>query len=330
MFVNTPPSGYSGQAMYNIKEAAARSGVSIATLRAWERRYGVVEPQRTPSGYRLYDDGAIRRLRQMRRLLDDGWRPREAAAEVAAGRGPGTEPDLPTEPVPARHMAGAEALIDEFVAAVTPFDLARAHSVLDETFSRAAFEPAMERVVFPALREVGRRWASGELDVAAEHAASHTVLRRLSMLFDAAARSPERPEVVVGLPPRARHDLGALAFAVAVRRRGLDVLYLGADVPVESWLTALRDTGAPLAVIAIPTADDVPAARDVLAALRAGVPQTEVFVGAPGAAGFEVEDETAVLPADIASAARLLAGRLGGRANRVRGTDLEDYSSASD
>src|SRR4249919_896872 len=69
--------------MYTIKQAAARTGLSIPTIRAWERRYGVVSPSRTPAGYRLYDDAAIARLNAMRSLVEtDGWRPSQAAARV--------------------------------------------------------------------------------------------------------------------------------------------------------------------------------------------------------------------------------------------------------
>src|SRR4051794_27389129 len=71
------------RSMYTIKEAALRSGVSVPLLRAWERRYGVVEPERTASGYRLYDDRAITRLRAMRALIAEGWSASNAAARIA-------------------------------------------------------------------------------------------------------------------------------------------------------------------------------------------------------------------------------------------------------
>ena len=70
--------------MYTIKEAALRTGVSVALLRAWERRYAIVEPTRTSAGYRLYDDAAIGRLRAMRALVNAGWSPRQAAENVAS------------------------------------------------------------------------------------------------------------------------------------------------------------------------------------------------------------------------------------------------------
>src|SRR5690349_22977147 len=79
-------SGYHAQTMYNIKQAAERAGVTIPVLRAWERRYGIVRPARTPSGYRRFDDEAIARVRAMRGLVDDGWSPSAAAAAIVAGQ----------------------------------------------------------------------------------------------------------------------------------------------------------------------------------------------------------------------------------------------------
>lgn len=300
--------------MYSIKEAAARSGVTIATLRAWERRYGVVSPARTAGGYRLYDDEAIARLRRMRRLLDSGWRAREAAAEiVAGGSGPLTETDTSgdTSQPGANGLEAANA-VDDFLAASIPFHSAGIEAVLDETFARWPFESAMERVVFPALREVGRGWEAGQVDVAAEHAASHAVLRRLAMLFEAAGSPVDRPDLVIGLPPHARHELGALAFAVAARRRGIGVLYIGADVPVSSWLATLRETAAKVAAIAVPTAADVSAAEAVVDAVAASAPSVTVALGARSAREVDDAGRPAVvlLPEGLAAAAEAIKQQL--------------------
>ena len=120
----------------------------------------------------------------------------------------------------------------------------------------------METVVFPALRGIGRAWEIGEHDVAAEHAASETVRRRLARFFDAAGRGDGRPQVLIGMPPDGQHDLGALAFAVACRRAGLDVLYLGANVPLESWVRTVGETRVSAVVIgAITPADSRAVAR---------------------------------------------------------------------
>src|SRR4029079_18715057 len=86
---------YTARTMYTIKEAAARTGLTVPVLRAWERRYDVVTPTRTAGGYRVYDEAAIGRLWSMRRLIDDGWSPSAAAAAIIAGTDPAVSPPPP-------------------------------------------------------------------------------------------------------------------------------------------------------------------------------------------------------------------------------------------
>ena len=287
--------------MYNIKEAATRSGVSVPTLRAWERRYKVVAPARTAAGYRLYDDAAIERLRRMRMLLGSGWRPREAAAEVLRAPASAASALLPPTDDQSTSLSG---MVERMVASAAAFDSAQLGAVLDEVFGRVSFETAMQEVVFPALREIGEGWAAGRISVAAEHAAANAVHRRLALFYESARRPAEAPQVVIGLPAGSRHDLGALAYAVALRRLGLDTLYLGADVPVESWVRSLRETGARLAVVGAVTESDIDSARAVVQAIRESLPQVTCLVG--GEAAAALADETRVLPGTLAEDARLL------------------------
>lgn len=293
--------------MYTIKQAAARTGLNVPTIRAWERRYGVVAPSRTASGYRLYDDHAIERLRAMRRLIEgDGWRPSQAAERVLEAGSEVATLGRPADPEPAaadaeRDAEGAsldEETVRSFVAAARQLDTRGMDVLLDEAFASRRFERAMQDLVFPALRAVGEGWSAGEIDVASEHAASETVRRRLSRLFDAAGRSIWGPAVVVGLPPGSHHEIGAFAFAVAARRAGLAVLYLGANVPLESWLRTVRETGAPVVVLGVVTSGDVTSAAVVAEALRTVAQPPTCFLGGPLARQVPVEP-AAWLPAPI-------------------------------
>jgi MerR family transcriptional regulator, light-induced transcriptional regulator len=301
--------------MYSIKEAASRSGVSIPTLRAWERRYGVVQPVRTPSGYRLYDDGAIARLRHMRALVASGWRPREAAQRVSDTASTSEQGDDGRQPQvsdAAADTVDSTRLIGRFVEAALTYDSAATEAILDEIFARGSFEWAMENVAFPALEQVGLAWESGDLSVAGEHAASQAVMRRVALFYEAAARATGA-DIIIGLPPGARHDLGALAFAVAARRLGVGVLFLGADVPVDSWVTAVRDTAAGHAVIAIPTPADSGAAAEVMRALIDGTSAT-CLAGGAGARSLPAELGAIILPDTISEAARAVATLVAGAA----------------
>ena len=282
--------------MYTIRQASLRSGVSIPLVRAWERRYGVVHPARTAGGYRVYDDAAIATLQAMRRLVDEGWQPSVAAAALRDGSAP-SPAAAPSE--------GAEAavLADRFAAAAARYDREAIESVLDEMTTRGSFEATVDEFLLPAAASLGEQWERGRLDVAAEHVASAAVMRRLAAAFDAAGRAGYGPLVIVGMPPGGRHELGALAFATALRRRGIAVVYLGPDVPIGSWVHAVSASGAAAAVIGAVTGEDADAARRVVEAIRAMSPKTLVAIGGNAAKRLSHEEGVTVLPRAVVQAA---------------------------
>jgi DNA-binding transcriptional MerR regulator/methylmalonyl-CoA mutase cobalamin-binding subunit len=276
--------------VYTVKQAAQVTGVPADTLRAWERRYGVVAPARSDGGYRLYDDDAIRRLQQMRALVDAGWSPARAAEH------------LREHADTARAPAGVPLeVLGRFAAA---FDAAGTDRVLDEVFASSGFERAVDEWLMPALVRLGEAWARGEASIAGEHLVSATVQRRLAAAFEAAGRAHGAPRVLSGLPPGARHELGAMAFATAARRAGLDVVYLGSDLPEESWARAAEATGTRAVALSVPTAEDVEPARRVVGRLFDGNRGLPVYVGG----GYQ---------GDVAPGLRLLGHGIGDAAARI-------------
>lgn len=278
--------------MYNIKQAAAKAGVSVPVLRAWERRYGIVSPPRTASGYRRFDDEAVARIRTMRELVQEGWSPSAAAAAILSGevaiRGDTAEPAGAAPRAEASELGAASGTVtstevaDRLVRGARDLDAAALELVLDDLFSRGSFERVAADLLFPSLRRLGDAWASGEVSVAGEHLASGAVQRRLGLALDGAGIPIGRgPRIVVGLPPGARHELGALAFAVAARRAGLSVAYVGPDLPVADWVTAAA--GADAAVIGVVTSRERRAAMDVARQLRAAHPDLVVAFGGAAA-----------------------------------------------
>jgi methanogenic corrinoid protein MtbC1 len=268
--------------MYTIRQASIRSGVDASLLRAWERRYGVVSPQRTPGGYRLYDDAAVDRLRAMRQLVDAGWPASRAAEAVLNGELAATTEAAAGEAEPAPASGPADFDVDALVSAAAVYDPVAVETALDGLFSRGSFESVIDDLVLPAVAALGTAWAAGRIDVAAEHLASAAVQRRLAALFDLGGAAGGGAAVVVGLPPGCRHEIGTIAFAVALRRRGVEVLYLGPDVPVASWLHIVAESRPFAAVVGVIQPADVSPAREVLAALGSAAP--DVVLAAGGAA----------------------------------------------
>ncbi|HLN79047.1 MAG TPA: MerR family transcriptional regulator [Nocardioidaceae bacterium] len=295
--------------MFTIKQASARTGVPVASLRAWERRYGVVAPRRTESGYRMYDEQAIAALSAMRRLVDEGWTPATAAAAITSGEvEPGTE-SLQQAARLAQAFQGpvhpeAESLAEAFIEAAAAVDVAAMESVIERGFALGTFETAVDAWLMPTLRALGDAWADGTVDVVGEHAASYAIMRRLGQAFAAASSLTSGPRVLVGLPSGSHHELGALAFATAARRRGLAVVYVGADLPVESWRRAIRAFPTKIAVLAVPTAADRPKAAETAEALLHSAPG--IVVAAGGSHADDLAPGVVRLPHSIAEAARVM------------------------
>lgn len=297
--------------MYTIKEAAIRSGVNAPLIRAWERRYAVVKPARTDSGYRLYDEATIAVLRTMRGLVESGWTASEAARAISAGEIEVGSAQV-AGPPPSEAGVNRTRLIDRFVLAAEAVSPTEIEAALDEIFAAGSFEVVVDDILLPAAAAIGDSWKAGRMSVAGEHLASAAIVRRLSAVFQAAG-VPTRPSVVVGLPEGSRHELGALAFAAALRRQRVGVLYLGPDVPIDSWIDVIGRSRAVAVTIAVMMDSDRDAATDLVRALqeRGGV---TIAVGG-AAAGAELSDTNGiiVLPARVAEAARVMAETIGRR-----------------
>ena len=307
--------------MYTIKEASARSGVGAPLIRAWERRYGVVRPARTTSGYRLYDDAAIDVLVTMRGLTESGWTASEAARAISAGEVPveaasaedrSTVASIQREAAPSAAAEHRARTIARFVAAAQSTSPADTEAALDAIFAAGSFEAIVDDLLLPAMAALGDAWAAGTLGVAAEHAASAAVGRRLAAGYQAAG-VPARPSVLVGLPPGARHELGTLAFAAALRRRRVGVLYLGSDVTVEGWIDVAERTRARAAVIGVVVPSDREGAAAVIAALRAQAVSIVAVGGAAAGPDLAPTSGLLVLPGNVVEAAEAIARAVGRR-----------------
>ena len=165
------------------------------------------------------------------------------------------------------HGGGAAQPIDPrppteqsrgLVEAAARIDGPAIERALDDIFAVGSFERVVDDHLYPALVALGDAWARGEVDVAGEHATSAAALRRLGMAFDAAGSAGAGDaSVLVGLPPGSRHELPALGFAIALRRAGISTTYLGPDVPIKSWVTAVRQAHVRAAVIGVVMAEDM-------------------------------------------------------------------------
>lgn len=252
---------------WRIKEFAARTGTPEPTLRAWERRYGLVEPARSSGGYRLYSAEDERRVLAMQAHIERGLAASEAAALARAA--PAGAPVMPGDPA---------GLVAAFLDATAAYDAGRIVAALDAAFALGT-EAGMRDVLLPALAAVGEGWSSGALTVAHEHFASHLCERRLL----AAAAGWEQgggPLALLACPPGERHALGLLCFGVALAGRGWRISYLGADTPAADLERAVGRLAPEIVVLGATQPDRF---TDATEPLRALATRVRTLVGGAGA-----------------------------------------------
>jgi MerR family transcriptional regulator, light-induced transcriptional regulator len=242
---------------YNLKVVVQETGVKPDTLRVWERRYGLPEPDRTPGGHRLYSDRDIAIIKWLMARKAEGmsisravvlWQSLEAEnADPLHLRAPAPALSPPAPAVPTG--AGIAELRHEWVAACLNYDEQRAEQIATQAFALYPPEAVTLEILQKGIAELGDRWYQGEVTVQQEHFASALAIRRLDTLI-VAAPPPSRPgRILVACPPQEEHIIPPLMMTFFLRRRGWDVLFLGANVPLERLESALATARPKLAIL---------------------------------------------------------------------------------
>lgn len=254
-----------------IGELSRRSGVSPELLRAWERRYGLLQPARSAGGLRLYSQADLARVQSMQQHLAEGLAAAEAAA--LATRGPHAGP------------TGSLDGRDDLAAALASFDEGAANAAFDALLARLSLDTLLRDVVIPYLHSLGEQWERGEASVAQEHFASALLRGRLLGLARGWGQG-FGPAAILACAPGEDHDLGLIAFGLALRARGWRVVYLGADTPLSSVADAARSCVPAFVVV---SAVDGRTLRRHTAELEQLASEFRLCLGGAGAAGIRLD-----------------------------------------
>ena len=233
---------------YKIGTLSRLTGFSPILLRAWERRFTLLVPERGDGGQRLYTDDDLAVLRRVRGLMNDGRSIGEIARAgreallhhpAAAAPGRGTFPSRSAAPADGTGRVDAWRL--QLVAGALAMDEAAIAATLDDVFVVLSADRAVSEIVEPVAIQIGHLWAAGRCSVASEHLISSHLVRRLGRLLDAAQPSNEEaPQIVAACFPDEHHELGLLVLAWQVARQGVRVAYLGASLPTAELVRACR------------------------------------------------------------------------------------------
>jgi DNA-binding transcriptional MerR regulator len=243
-------------------------------LRAWERRYGLLRPERSPGGYRLYSAADERRIRRMQAHLAAGLSSAEAAQAALSEERAGP-PQERTGPAEGGVAGPAQDLADR----LDRLDEPGAQAALDRLFAGFTTETVLRDTLLPYLHRLGDRWEHRQASIAGEHFASNLLRGRLAGLARGWGQG-HGPCAVLACPPGEQHDLGLLMFGIVLHRCGWRVEYLGACTPIAELARTARQACADIIVLAAAIENHFDGLTDDLARLARQVPLALAGAGA--------------------------------------------------
>ncbi len=259
---------------YRINAVAEMTGIPAATLRAWERRYGVPEPRRTESSYRVYSDSDIELIRRVRELCDQGMAPSEAAKLVTADLEQRTT-------VPANSSDPFVSASEAIVRAVEAFDPQQIEGAVRHAMALGPATSVYDRVFRPAMTVIGDRWHAGTFSVGQEHVATEIIEGATASMLRLVQREDAERSVVIACFADDTHTLSSYGFALHMASWGFHVVRLGARTPPPAVRQAVEELSPALVGLSATVSPPAHRARELVEEYGVACSNTPWIVGGP-------------------------------------------------
>lgn len=271
---------------FPIRVLAEKTSVGTSTLRAWERRYGLLHPERTPKGHRLYSNSDARRVLKILDLLNDGHTLPGISEMLSAENSSRTSVNLyePTNSKPAlpNEITAMASIWDNYIKstleATSDFNVERIDAIYNETSSLYPVDMVTDRLIQPVISILGTRWKEHpERGVAEEHFYTSWLKNRLGARFHHAYSQARGARIICACVPGSFHEVGLMLFALSALARGYRVLYFGADLPLDQLAYITQRSAAKAVVLGAQTHMDASVNKELTALVKDL--QTPVFIG---------------------------------------------------
>ncbi len=253
--------------MYNISSISNLTGINPITLRAWERRYGLIKPRRTPKGHRLYSEDDLVTISKVLKLLEQGIAVSQVEHYLNRQSAPHQE-----------NISPWQACQDRMLQAVIDFDEPALEKIYNETMSLYPVDLVTRELLIPLLRSLGERWQAQQKGVGEEHFLAMFMRNKLGSRFHHRNLNNRGPKVIAACLPGEYHELGLLLFCLAAHDRDYRIILLGANMPLEELADIARRTHCAAIILSASVAEDPQQLEHELAML-VGEVIIPVFVG---------------------------------------------------
>ena len=242
------------EALYNIGVVARMTGVSMPTLRAWERRYEFPDSERTAGGHRLYSEKDVLRLRWVKARIDEGMQTSQAIQALhhqeEVGRlVPVEKPQSWQEERRPDSTTQLGSYQQRLMETLMRRDVDSADRLLGETLPISSPEDLILDVISPTFTQIGQAWENGHISIATEHLATNYLRQKLLMWMISGPPPRATKPIVLACGPNEWHEGGLLVLGALLRRSRWPVAYLGQSLPLQDLASFVRDLRPNLAIV---------------------------------------------------------------------------------
>lgn len=225
--------------LYQITELEQLTGIKAHTIRIWEKRYNLIEPDRTSTNYRRYNDEQVRKILNVSTLLTNGYKISKIAAL--------SEKEIYTRIHEIQSNTSDDVIstgfINELIASMISFDESGFEKTYSAVINRLGLYDAMLQVFYPLLNKIGLLWSTSDVNPAQEHFASCLIKRKIMAATDGLpAPKNKKKKFLLLLIPDEMHEISLLFANYIIRSKGYETIYLGQDVPYENISLVLKQT----------------------------------------------------------------------------------------
>lgn len=274
-------------ASYSIRDLEKLSGIKAHTIRIWEKRYALLEPERSETNIRTYSDESLKRLLNITTLVDQGIRISKVADM--------TEEQLHEAVLSLLNEKDSyKVVIDQLIVAMVNVDEQRFEKLISDAILRNGFEVTILDIMYPFLARIGVMWQTGNINPAQEHFISNLIRRKVIVAIDGQMMNVhENPlTFILFLPEGELHEIGLLFYDYLIRKAGHKVIYLGQSVPYDDLIEISKLHQPDYLLMSISPA--IPTISGLLERIKKDFPQSKLLVSLLGGA-----DQKFVLPEDV-------------------------------
>lgn len=260
---------------YQINDLERLTGIKAHTIRIWEKRYSLIQPNRTDTNRRYYDDAQVRKLLNVTTLLSYGHK----ISKIAALTDEEIHEHIEHDSASTTGLHVNNGYVNDLLASMLAFDEIGFERIFSAAVLRMGMFDTMVQVVYPFLSKTGVLWTVNKSAPVQEHFASCIIKRKLMAATDGLLSSSHKPnKFLLFLPPQEWHEIGLLFANYIIRSRGYQTIYLGQDMPTEDVVKIVGMLSPQYILTFFVAARPANEISDFIAAYASAGPKTHVIV----------------------------------------------------